>query len=359
MFFSKELLETIFSHQTSFMYILDTDLRVAFASKALLDYLRVSDKEVSGKTLQEIGYSEETSVKLNQLFTQVLNGKVVSGEDVFVSISGVSNIFEYSFAPIKDKDQKVIGVSAMSRNISDRKKIEADLNTSIEELQKERELRESFITAMTHDLRTPLTAAKLSAQIIQKHPGDLKAITKFSTRIIENVERTDMMIRDLLDSLRLKAGEGIMLNVQQNIMNALLESMVEDLATIHGTRFQLIMNEMVKGYWDNLAIRRVLENLISNALKYGRPEGPITVTLFKENSFICVSVHNEGDAIRPEEMPYLFVPFKRLKSARESGQKGWGIGLTLVMGIVEAHQGTVAVESLAGKGTTFTIKIPA
>ena len=356
--FSKEILETIFSHQTSFIYILDLNLRVTFASKPLLKFMNRSESDVMGKTVEEIGYEPETSAKLRKLFTNVLAGIVEAGEDEFVSVNGVNICFEYSFAPVKDSDGKVISISAMCRDISDRKKMEQELTKSVSELQKEREMREAFIMAMTHDLRTPLTAAKLSAQIIQKHPTDNKAIIKFSTRIIENVERTDIMIRDLLDTLRLKADEGIALNVQIDVLNGLLENLIEEFSVLHGKRFELVMHEMVKGFWDSGAIRRVVENLLSNAVKYGLPDSPITVKLFKENSEICISVHNNGTAFTDEERNQLFIPFKRLSNAKESGKKGWGIGLALVQGLVQAHKGSVLVESLAGQGTTFTVRFP-
>lgn len=358
MIFNKELLETIFSHQTSFMYILDRDLRVIFASRPLLKYMQRTESELMGKTIEEIGYAPDTVKKLNALFHRVLKGETTSGEDIFSTINGVDIYFEYTFAPIKNAEAEVTGVSAVCRDVTDRKKMKDELTQSVVALQKERELREHFVMAMTHDLRTPLTAAKLSAQIIQKHPQDEVAIQKFSTRIIENVERTDIMIRDLLDSLRLKAGEGISLNLEVCVLNALLESLVENLITIHGSRFKIVMNEMIKSKVDKQAMRRLIENLLTNAIKYGAPDKMITIHLYKEGSMNFISVHNEGEALAPHEISDLFIPFKRTQGAQKSGQKGWGLGLTLVMGIAEAHKGSVKVLSTPEKGTTFTVSFP-
>lgn len=356
MVFSKEILESIFSHQTSFL--IDMDLRVSFVSQSLLKLLNKSESDLLGSSLEALAFNVSTTDKLRSNFQKALKGEVVIGEDLFTTIEGPEVYYEYTLAPLKNKEAKVFSASALLRDISDRKKIELELKRNVAALQVEQELRESFITAMSHDLRTPLTAAKLSAQIIQKHPSDNTAIIKFSGRIIENIERTDLMMRDLLDSLRIKSGESIMLNVQQDIMNALLETLVIDYKRLHGDRFEVVMNEMVKGYWDSNAIRRVLENLLSNALKYGKPNARITIKLFKESGFDCVSVINEGEGLTPQEISQLFVPFKRLKKAQDSGFKGWGIGLTLVKGILEAHQGLVEVESQLDKGSTFTIKIP-
>lgn len=358
MVFTKEIFESIFSHQSSFVYILDSQCRVQFANKKLLETIKKNESDVLGKTILEVGYEVSTATKLQAIFDKVLQGEIISGIDIFSNIHRVPTYYEFTFSPIKDAQGKVAFISAVCHDISNRKEIESQLQVSVAELKKERELRESFIMAMTHDLRTPLTSAKLSAQIIQRHPKDENAIQKFSGRIVENVERTDAMIRDLLDSMRLKAGEGIPLNIQPAVMNAILESAIEEHSINYGKRFNLQMNEMVKGSWDSGAIRRVIDNLLTNAVKYGSVDKPITVKLFKESTYNCISVHNEGSPLNQEEMSDLFVPFKRMKNAHDSGQKGWGIGLTLVLGLVRAHNGDVDVESLSTTGTTFTIKLP-
>jgi signal transduction histidine kinase len=105
-------------------------------------------------------------------------------------------------------------------------------------------------------------------------------------------------------------------------------------------------------------LRRVIENLISNAAKYGSPTGPITLTLEKRASEIDISVHNVGNPLPREELLQLFDPFHRSSTADASPHVGWGLGLTLVRGVAEAHGGRVHVESTPEAGTTFTLSLP-
>jgi signal transduction histidine kinase len=93
-------------------------------------------------------------------------------------------------------------------------------------------------------------------------------------------------------------------------------------------------------------------------VKYGAAHQPITVTIRLDDVFVWIEVHNEGNLIPVEDQAILFSPFRRAKSAETSGKTGWGLGLTLVRGIAEAHGGTVFVESSVEAGTVFRAKLP-
>jgi two-component system OmpR family sensor kinase len=105
-------------------------------------------------------------------------------------------------------------------------------------------------------------------------------------------------------------------------------------------------------------MRRALENLLSNAGKYSYPGSAIRITLRNEDNQMCLSVHNQGAALSAEEQARIFQPFERGTAAEQGAQQGWGIGLTLVQGIVDTHGGKISVESTPGGGTTFTVKNP-
>ncbi|MBD1871851.1 sensor histidine kinase, partial [Cyanobacteria bacterium FACHB-471] len=102
--------------------------------------------------------------------------------------------------------------------------------------------------------------------------------------------------------------------------------------------------------------RRVIENLAINAVKYGAPNTPITLTLEQTETHVNLTIHNQGNPIPPDAQSILFQQFRRATSAQ--GQKGWGLGLFLAKSIVEAHEGTITVESTESKGTSFIIKFP-
>lgn len=253
--------------------------------------------------------------------------------------------------PIKDGHGNIIKWIGGNTDIHDRKVAE-------ERFLEEKEIRERFVEALSHDLRTPLTAAKMSSQLLMRSFGTDQGISKIAHRITDNMDRADRMIRDLLDASLLKAGEKLPLNINQCSLNEVVQGVVEDLSGIHGDRFILTSTEVIKGFWDCNGIQRVVENLATNATKYGYAGTPVTINLSKKNNTVKISVHNEGKTIPESELAKLFDPFRRSLSARTSEHQGWGIGLALVKGLSIAHGGDVEVKSKPGIGTAFIIKLP-
>lgn len=230
----------------------------------------------------------------------------------------------------------------------------------VNRLEEERELRERFVAALSHDLRTPLTAAKLSAQVMRKfNPNDEK-ILRTSDRIVGNLDRVDGMIQDLLDASRLSAGEKLPIKCEEADLSAIIHTTVEDLRHLHGNRFEIFEeSDTVEGCWDINGIRRIIENLCNNAIKYGDGTSPINIRIGHSSKDVALfSVQNSGKVIPPEDRVQLFQPYKRASDAHTSGKKGWGIGLMLVKGVVDAHEGTVEVTSTEESGTTFTVRLP-
>lgn len=235
-----------------------------------------------------------------------------------------------------------------------------DQKILVQKLEEEKTLRERFIAALSHDLRTPLTSIKMSAQVIRRSYTQEEKISKLMDRISGSVERVDSMIQDLLDASKLSAGGKLLLNQQKCELSKILHEAIDELIHIHGRIFKLIEETKVNEVnWDCGGIRRILENLCNNAVKYGDPYKPITIKTFDVSSEeICISVHNLGTPIPKEELNFLFEPFRRASNAIPSGHKGWGIGLMLVKGVVDAHKGSISVESDVHKGTSFLVKLP-
>jgi PAS domain S-box-containing protein len=233
-----------------------------------------------------------------------------------------------------------------------------EAETALHQLQLERDLREQFVSSLSHDLRTPLSAAKMSAQMIPRQTNLPDKVYSLAARVRHNIDRADQMITDLLDANRIRAGQKLPIEVAACDLHQVVVDTLENLATVHGERFSLQGEERLQGDWDAQALRRLLENLCNNAIKYGDPTGRVTVTLKDGGDQAELAVHNWGTPIPPEDQTRLFEHFARTKSAESSGKKGWGIGLTLVKGVAEAHGGSVSVESTAESGTTFRVRLP-
>ena len=226
----------------------------------------------------------------------------------------------------------------------------------------ERELRERFVSTLTHDLRTPLTAAKLAAQLMGRQLEDPESVRKFSAKVIGNLNRADTMIRDLLDAHRISANQKLPINPEECDIRQLVRQAIDDLGLVHGDRFLFRSEGPVIGWWDCEYLRRLVDNLCGNAVKYGDPGKPVTIAVtpcgHPAGSEVRLSVHNHGAALTATERENLFHLFHRSKSAQDSGEKGWGIGLTLVKGVAESHGGSVQVRSEPGEGTTFNVTLP-
>jgi signal transduction histidine kinase len=126
---------------------------------------------------------------------------------------------------------------------------------------------------------------------------------------------------------------------------------------LHGPRFN-VNGEPVHGWWGRDELRRVVENLVSNAIKYGAREHPVSIRYQAEHGRLQLSVHNEGDAIPPDLLETVFQVFRRAQAAKDGDSQGWGIGLPYVRTVAESHGGSIDVDSAAERGTTFTIDIP-
>ncbi|MBI4780769.1 MAG: HAMP domain-containing histidine kinase [Oscillatoriophycideae cyanobacterium NC_groundwater_1537_Pr4_S-0.65um_50_18] len=164
------------------------------------------------------------------------------------------------------------------------------------------------------------------------------------------------MIQNLLDASRLRTGQSLKLQFEECNLDNLVREVTEDLKLAHGDRFIVVSNSDITVCCSSKEIRRVIENLAINAVKYGWPYTPITLTLEQTETQINLTVHNEGDPIELNAQSILFQQFRRLAAAEE--QTGWGLGLFLAKSIVEAHGGTIAVESSEDKGTSFIIQLP-
>lgn len=258
--------------------------------------------------------------------------------------------------PIKDESGKIVRWMGTCTNIQELKTATGKLSESLDELHIERELRTKFVATLTHDLRTPLTAAKMAAQLILRNSKGQEKIESLAGKIVESTSRADNMIRDLLDANRLRAGEQLPINPEQCDLAFIVNETVSELITVHGDRIIYRGPDSVKGLWDCSALRRMMENLISNSIKYGGKTTPVTVNVASSKKEVMISVHNFGNPINEEDQKLMFNIYQRVHA--KSDEKGWGIGLTLVKGVVEAHNGTIDLRSSHDEGTTFTVTLP-
>ncbi|NVJ07842.1 GAF domain-containing sensor histidine kinase [Myxococcus sp. AM001] len=235
---------------------------------------------------------------------------------------------------------------------------EINLRNQIQKLKVEQNLRDTFVAALTHDLRTPLTAAKMGVQMLGRRHADLPSVQTSVARVSGSLDRAERMIQNLLDASRIKAGKRVALELGACDFHTLTAQALDELSAVYPERFVLKAEGVFKMQADPLALRRIVENLASNAAKYGAPGTPVEVVLDRNEHHVVLQVRNQGAPIAAGELQTIFEPFHRTRSATESAEKGWGLGLPLVRGIAEAHGGKASVTSSAEEGTCFTITLP-
>lgn len=219
-------------------------------------------------------------------------------------------------------------------------------------------VQQKFVNTLTHDLKNPITAAKMNAELISRRTDVPDTCIASSKKIIRSLNRLDAMVHDLLDASKVRAGEELNLQFIQCDLQIVIGEIVDEMTVTYGDRFLFESKGSFEGKWGCDGLRRAVENLVDNAVKYSTPETPITIALTSNEETVQIAVHNHGPVIAEDEIAVLFQQFRRSKSAQEGTKAGWGLGLTLVKGVANAHRGTVGVESSENKGTTFLLEIP-
>ena len=249
-------------------------------------------------------------------------------------------------APLSDIEREVI-VCAVEQSVNDAATQFSDTL---------RDIQERLTQTLAHDLRGPLSAAKMNSQIFLKNPSDTEKGVLAVTRISSAMDRIDIMITDLLDAGKLRAGQKLVVDTQECDLEAILKQVVDEANFIHENRVSFKSTGPELGMWNADGLRRVFDNLVMNAVKFSDPHTPITIQLQKSSKNIKVCVHNIGKPIASEELPYLFEQYRRARTSKD--KKGWGLGLVVVKGVTEAHGGHVEVESTREDGTVFRVVLP-
>lgn len=283
----------------------------------------------------------------------VASGKPYEHEVRFRRSDGAYEWFTSKANPLRDDGGRIQQWFGASMSIEQQRR-------AIMELEEERDIRDRMVFTLSHDIRNPLAVIDAGAQVLLKAPAPPELTRSFLEQISESVARANRMIVDLLDANRFRGGDLLALNVGPEDLMALLGKAVRGLRTVHGDIFALEGPAQVPGYWAGEELRRIVENLCANAVKYGDQARGVRITV-KENreaGEVSFSVHNFGSVIEEQDIARIFRLFHRTRGAQSGERMGWGIGLTLVQGFTAAHGGRVEVASGPEQGTTFTVHLP-
>ena len=234
-------------------------------------------------------------------------------------------------------------------------------NAMLERLQHVFEAQRRFIADAAHELKTPLTVIMGSLEVTLKKARSAQEYREVLVSNLGQVERLIALTRSLLTMARF-AGERPPLHVTSLTIEPLVKDLVGELAVLAENRHITLAVDArpappVLG--DEGWVRHMLINLLDNALRYTSSGGTVTVNIEEVGNTVVIAVQDTGPGIAPEHLPHLFERFYRAESARDRESGGVGLGLAIVKEIAEAHGGTVRVASEVGKGSVFTVTLPA
>ncbi len=218
------------------------------------------------------------------------------------------------------------------------------------------DFRELFTAALTHDFRAPLANAWNFLELMRRE-STVEVRDQFAQRAAQNLRRVGRMVAGLLDASRSNAGERLELDAGSCDVANLLDESIRDFDPRVRRRIRLDLPAPITAWWDREKIRRAVDNLIDNALKYSPPDSIVSLRAVETHGRVQLSVHNRGDPISIEQQSHIFQPYRRTDAAKMGRKLGWGLGLAQVQIIAEAHGGGVGVESSADVGTTFTLDL--
>ncbi len=227
------------------------------------------------------------------------------------------------------------------------------------ELERAVQLSDLFVSILGHDLRTPLGAMMMAAEVIVRGSPDARAIRP-AGRILSSGDRMKRMIEQLLDFARVRRGQGIPLHLGRVHLGELCRQAVQELEDANPQANLVVQaaGDLI-GTWDADRLAQVVSNLAGNAVQHGTQGEPITVDVDgTDESTVRLRVHNAG-SISPEALPALFEPLKRMaaQGASAARKEGLGLGLFIAREIARAHGGEVRVQS-SNERTTFEVTLP-
>ena len=284
--------------------------------------------------------------------------RAVAGEEVShfiwrVRRGGEDLILDTSAVPLRNEDGSSLGAVTVSRDIT----VQFDLERQ----------KDSFLIAASHDLKTPLTLIKGTAQLLEQQMWNRdrsdESIISGLSRISATATRMARMVEEMLDVTRLQMGRPLTLDPVSLDLTALIDRIVEEVRTSSERNPILLDLEAgaLIGVWDPLRTERVILNLLDNRGKFSAADQPIRIKLTRqedsEGSWAIISVIDEGVGIPAADLPHVFEQFRRGQNVTGI-TVGSGLGLAGVKQIIEQHGGTIRVASAENQGVTFTVRLP-
>jgi PAS domain S-box-containing protein len=349
---------------TDFVYIIDRDGRFLYANKALLNLWGITLEAAIGKNFFDLKYPADLAAKLQRQIQQVFASREgLADETTYTSPTGANGHYEYIFSPVVAANGVVEAVAGSTRDITERKRVEAALIEARHDAEAASQAKDRFLAVLSHELRSPLTPVVMALAALQQD-SDLRPDVREDLAMMKrNIELETKLIDELLDLSRISTGK-VELEVETVDLNEIVRHACES------CRFQMRQRDirLETEFQDHGALiaadsprlQQVLRNLLENAVKFSLEKSTIKVTTERQAAGRWeVRVRDSGIGIPAEAMSGIFDAFEQggMNVTRQYG--GLGLGLAVCKALVELHQGSIRAESAGpGQGSTFIVELP-
>lgn len=330
------------------VYLKDLDGNIVIANKKVTDFVNLPISDIIGVN-PSASYSSDFAEKIKQEDSEIIKNKnVLINEFVSDRFTEDKKWFRCIKSPILNKENEVIGILVLVRNIDDEKRLQAQ--------------KETFVASLTHDLKTP-TIAQMNAMriLLSGSMGELNSAQKEMVQLSldSNVYMSELL-STILETYKSESGER-QLDYSQFSFVDLITNVCSELSNLAIAKNQnLIINSTIENQFiiaDKLQIKRAVVNLVTNAITYGYNHTDITITLGERDNFVVFDVKNIGSYIAPENLKIVFEKYKA-KGNERFNKTSTGLGLYLSKKIINDHLGEIHATSNEDETTIFGFSIP-
>lgn len=339
--------------------ITNPDGEIEYVNKRFSDVTGYSKEEVLGKNprILKSGYQKRDFYK--ELWDTILSGKEWKGE--FQNKKKNKELYWESalISPLVDKDGKITSFIAVKEDITDRKREQEELIKAKEEAEEMNQLKNNFLSNMSHELRTPLIGILGYAEFLSTELKD-NNLAEMANIIRNSGKRLNETLNNILDISRIEYDKQ-KIDIKQLDLLRYLNDQVKLFKPVAGNKnlsLALETNaEKLEAYVDEELFVSIINNLLSNALKY-TDKGSITIIARREDGSAVVDVKDTGIGIAEEFQEIIFEPFRQASEGYSRRFEGTGLGLTLVKKYIDLIGATISLESKPGRGSKFTLRFP-
>jgi len=362
--------QQVFDELPVSIIILDNEYKIVLTNKFHDDLTDHKNKDKIGFNILNSNGLRKRDGVIKKYQRLIQHGESFNVDDVFVKNSKNAYHLKIHAAPIIDESGEVYGAFSVGSDITELKKAEEELkninqNLSNRVQQKTKELRQAikfkdeFLADITHELRTPLAIIRGNLDLLTRYNKSFKSSEE--TEIIEEeINHMAALISNLTSLCNINLIHDCAKKKLVNIDD--LVSTIKHEMTVIAKQKNIKINTLIQknlNVWiDSVKIKKVLTNLISNAVKYGNENGYINLDFKAEDDALVITIEDNGIGIPEKDIPHIFNRLYRSEKSRSRDTGGSGIGLAIVKHNLDLHNGTIYVESKINKGSKFTISIP-